>query len=303
MNLNQRQQTMPKEYFSESELILNKRGGIYHLDLLPDEIAQDVIVVGDQDRVALIKQRFDAVYHTSQHREFTSCTGRVGNKTLTVLSTGIGTDNIDIVWNELDALVNIDFKNRTVKKTHTTLNVFRLGTCGTIVPSINPGELILSTHSIGLDNLYWFYQHKATHLNDFHAQLASYAEQLNLPITPYVTAASAHFNKLFNRITNKGYTLTAPGFYAPQGRSLRLNSIPANGAMAWVNFKYNNQGIINFEMETSALFSLGFQLNHNVGALCVALANRANQTFHKQPEAAITRLLDEALTILTTDSL
>lgn len=294
---------MPKDFFSESELILNNRGGIYHLDLLPDEIARDIIVVGDQDRVSLIKQRFDAVFHNSQHREFCSFTGRIGNRTLTVLSTGIGTDNIDIVWNELDALANIDFNTRRLKNKHTALNVFRLGTCGTINPEISPGELILSTHSIGLDNLFWFYQNQATSLVAFHEQLANYAKQLGLPIKPYVTAASSIYTNLFKHVNNQGFTLTAPGFYAPQGRSLRLNSIPANGAMAWANFEYDNKKIINFEMETSALFSLGFQLNHNVGAMCVALANRANQTFHKQPEQAISRLLDETLAILTTSSL
>jgi uridine phosphorylase len=294
---------MPKDFFSESELILNKRGGIYHLDLLPDEIANDIIVVGDQDRVNLIQDRFDAVFNTSQHREFASFTGRIGNKTLTVLSTGIGTDNIDIVWNELDALANIDFENRCTKPTHTKLNVFRLGTCGTIIPEINPGELILSTHSIGLDNLYWFYENKPTHLTQFHEQLATYANQIGLPVKPYVTAASDYFTTLFSNNPHQGYTLTAPGFYAPQGRSLRLKSIPANGAMAWSNFNFKNQNIVNFEMETSALFSLGKQLGHNVGALCVALANRANQTFHKQPEVVISRLLDEALSVLTKDSL
>jgi len=294
---------MPKDFFSESELILNKRGGIYHLDLLPDEITKNIIVVGDQDRVSLIQDRFDAVFNTSQHREFASSTGRIGNKTLTVLSTGIGTDNIDIVWNELDALANIDFENRCTKPIHTKLNVFRLGTCGTIVPEINPGELILSTYSIGLDNLYWFYENKPRHLTQFHEQLATYANQMGLPVKPYVTEAADNYTNLFKHIAHKGYTLTAPGFYAPQGRSLRLNSIPANGAMAWSNFEYNKQGIVNFEMETSALFSLGKQLNHNVGALCVALANRANQTFHKQPEMAISRLLDEALSVLTKDSL
>jgi uridine phosphorylase len=290
---------MLNKQIAESELILNKRGGIYHLDLLPDEICENIIVVGDPDRVSLIASQFDQTFFSNQHREFASATGRIGQKEFTVLSTGIGTDNIDIVWNELDALANIDFTTRSIRPTHTTLNVFRVGTCGAIQPSVNLGDFIFSTHSIGLDNLYWFYQQKPLADFEFHAALLSFSQQIDLPITPYVSAASKHFSDLFKHIKNQGFTLTAPGFYAPQGRKLRLSHVPANGIMDWQKFSFNQQRILNFEMETSALFSLGNQLGHNVGALCVALANRDNNTFHKQPEQAVIRLIDEALSVLT----
>lgn len=290
---------MPNGILPESELILNSRGGIYHLDLLPEEIAENIIIVGDPERVALVAQRFDHTYFTNQHREFASATGVIGNKPFTILSTGIGTDNIDIVWNELDALVNIDFSTRMVKDFHTPLNVFRLGTCGAIQPEITPGEFILSTHSIGLDNLYWFYQETAQAHPHFHEKLALFAKQIGLPIAPYVTPASPLFLDAFKHIKHQGFTLTAPGFYAPQGRSLRLPCVPKNGLMDWQQFSFEQGRILNFEMETSALFSLGKQLNHHVGALCVALANRSDLSFHKQPEQAISRLLDEAFSVLT----
>ncbi len=159
---------------------------------------------------------------------------------------------------------------------------------------------MLSTHSIGLDNLLWFYQHQPlSNLETFTKAIQDYAQHIGLSVKPYVAEASEHYTTLFSSIKNQGFTLTAPGFYAPQGRKLRLNSVPEEGVTAWGNFSFNNSSIVNFEMETSALFALGSLLNHNVGALCVVLANRLNNTFHTQPEQAVNRLLDTALTELT----
>ena len=287
---------MPNQ-FTNSELIINDRGGIYHLDLHPDELAETVIVVGDPERVNWMKEWFDTILYEGCHREFNWFTGRIGTNEFTVISSGIGPDNIDILINELDAVANIDFKNKQIKKHLKSLNILRLGTCGSININLNPGDMIATKYSIGHDGLMNYY-HTQTELNNFHNYLKEFAIAENLPMVPYAVEASSNWqHKLAHYY--QGLTLAAPGFYGPQGRKLRLPYKPKNGIACWEKFCFNQRKIDNIEMETASLFALGKLLGHQVGALCVVLANRVNGEFHKQPKKAIYRLLNEAFAVLT----
>ncbi|HYH14412.1 MAG TPA: nucleoside phosphorylase, partial [Flavisolibacter sp.] len=208
---------------AESELIINNRGAIYHLNLRPEELATTIITVGDPDRVPLVSQYFDNIEVQQQHREFVSHTGRIGNKRITVISTGIGPDNIDIVLNELDALINIDFESRTIKEQLTSLNIIRIGTSGSLQTSIPVDSFVASTHGLGLDNLLNYY--RLEHTEEENQLLQSFIThtQLNAQIThPYISRASASLLKHFVANFHHGITVTCPGFYGPQGRILRL---------------------------------------------------------------------------------
>jgi uridine phosphorylase len=268
--------------YPSSELVLNAHGDVYHLGLSPENIAQNIILVGDQDRVALVSKFFDSIEHTSQHREFTCHTGMYKGKRISALSTGIGTDNLDITINELDALVNIDLEKREDKENHTSLNLVRIGTCGILQLEIPVHSYILSSHAYGLDNIAHFYdvefsqeEKEMNHKIDTH---------LGLPekIKPYFVSADEKLvSKLRSDKTFEGITVTSSGFYAPQGRKLRLGLSTTDLNEKLGEFNYNGLKVNNFEMESSALFFLGKALGHKATTICLGIANRPNQEFSK----------------------
>lgn len=281
---------------SASELILNKDGSIYHLNLLPQDIAQTIITVGDPDRVEQITRHFDKVYVSKQKREFKTQTGCYKGKDISVIATGIGTDNIDIVLNELDALVNIDFKTRRVKENLQRLKIIRLGTSGAVQPDIPIDSLIVSELAIGFDNLIHYYASEKilnrSIVKAFIEQTA-WAPEKGIP---YVVNASNLLLKHFESASFKpGFTATNTGFYAPQGRMLRALVREKNLKERINNFNYNNLRITNLEMETSAIYGLSQVLGHDALSLNAILANRSLGTFSPNPEKTIDNLIEIAL--------
>jgi uridine phosphorylase len=273
-----------KAYFPPSELVLNDKNEVYHLGLNPSEIADKIILVGDQGRVEEVAVFFDSVEVNKQHREFHTITGTYQGKRITVLSTGIGTDNIDIVINELDALVNIDLDSRTEKSEKKSLEIIRIGTCGILNASIPVHSYILSQYALGIDNVAHFYQ-----LN-FDADEMELLNELTLKLSfpkqiyPYLIKSSNRiFSKLNdNELIHKGITITSSGFYGPQGRRLRLplQSESLNDEMEQFTSS-NGIEIANYEMESSALFALGKGLSHHCGTICLGIANRPLNEFSK----------------------
>jgi uridine phosphorylase len=268
--------------YPSSELVLNAHGEVYHLGLAPENLAENIILVGDQDRVELVSKFFDTIEHTSQHREFTCHTGMYKGKRISALSTGIGTDNLDITINELDALVNIDLEKREDKEKHTSLNMVRIGTCGILQAEIPVHSYILSSHSYGLDNIAHFYDvdfsQEEKEMND---KIDAY---LGLPekIKPYFVSANEELvSKLRSEKTFEGITVTSSGFYAPQGRKLRLDLSTTDLNEKLGEFNSNGLKVNNFEMESSALFFLGKALGHKATTICLGIANRPNQEFSK----------------------
>jgi len=283
---------------AESELIINNRGAIYHVDLCPDELADTIITVGDPDRVKVISQFFDVIEVERQHREFVSCTGYVGKKRITVISTGIGPDNIDIVLNELDALKNIDFTTRTIKEQHSPLTIIRLGTSGSLQADIPVDSLVAGTHGLGLDNLMHYY--RLTN-NEEELQLLQHFvthTQLNGNIQPYVSSASASVLKHFVEGFHHGITVTCPGFYGPQGRVLRLGLSHPTLVDSLTSFRMGNHWISNFEMETSAIYGLSRLLGHSCLSINVIVANRVRKEFSKDGGAAVEHLIKTCLGII-----
>ena len=283
----------------ESELIINSRGAIYHLDLRPEELAPTIITVGDPDRVDRVSKHFDTVEHRSHHREFVSHTGRIGKKRLTVVSTGIGTDNIDIVLNELDALANIDFSARTVKKTLTQLTIIRVGTSGALQQDIAVDSFVASTHGLGIDNLLNFYRHDPN--EEENELLHSFATQTQLHhrlAQPYISSASASLLRHFTDGFHQGITVTCPGFYGPQGRVLRLGLTQPELIDRLTNFSYGPYRITNFEMETAGIYGLGKLLGHACLSLSAIVANRVSKTFSADGQAAVDQLIRKTLDIV-----
>lgn len=285
---------------AESELILNARGAVYHLDLTPDELGPLVITVGDPGRVPVVSQHFDRVEHRSAHREFLAHTGRLGGRALTVLSTGIGPDNIDIVLNELDALANIDLGTRRPKPAHTALTIIRLGTCGGLQPDIPTDGLIVSTHGLGLDNLLHFYGW--TPAEGDAALLEAFAGHTGTDtrhIVPYLAAGDAGWLQRFRDAGfHSGITVTCPGFYAPQGRRLRLAPALEDLPGRLSSFRHEGQRITNFEMETSAIYGLGGMLGHRCLSVNTVVANRSTGQFSADAPAAIARMITQALEVI-----
>ena len=207
------------ERIDESELIITPEGRVYHINLRPEDLAQTVITVGDPGRVAEVSKHFDNIEFQTSHREFVAHTGRIGNKRITVISSGIGPDNIDITLNELDACANIDFDTRTVKDTFTQLNIIRLGTSGSLQKDIPVDSLVASSHGIGLDNLLHYYQINYTEKEEEMAQsFAQHSGLADTPLAPYAVEGSKELIRHFGEDYHKGITVTCPGFYAPQGR-------------------------------------------------------------------------------------
>ncbi|MBE7685965.1 phosphorylase [Tenacibaculum piscium] len=284
-----------------SELILNADGSIYHLNLKPTHIATDIIFVGDQNRVDKVTQHFDTIDFTTQKREFKTTTGTYKGKRLTVISTGIGPDNIDIVLNELDALVNIDLKTRHVKKTHTQLNITRIGTSGSLQADIPVNSFLLSTHALDLNGMLHSYQITAISHPEIENAFVKHTNWNTEKASPIIIANSTFLeDKLSSKITSeinsgitsnihstrvyKGITATAGGFYGPQGRVLRLPLQDATLNNKIDSFEYQNNRITNLEMETSAIYGLSKLLGHNAVSMNAIIANRATGDFSENPE-------------------
>lgn len=285
---------------AESELIINKRGGIYHLDVRPDELADTIIVVGDPGRVEKVSNHFDKIEHRLTHREFNTHTGYIGNKRLSVISTGIGPDNIDIVFNELDALANIDFKTRQIKDTLTKLNIVRFGTSGSLQGDIAVDSYVASSHGLGLDNLLNFYSYQKT--TDDKAMADAFVAQTGLDTNitrPYAFSGSQVLLKKFSNGYHHGITVTCPGFFGPQGRVLRLGLSSPGLVDKLTQFSFNNHRITNFEMETSAIFGLGKLMGHECMSINVIIANRVAKTFSNDSEAAVEKMIEKSLEALT----
>ena len=264
-----------------SELVLNDKGQVYHLGLHPENLAHKIILVGDQDRVGLISQFFDSIEHKSSHREFVCHTGTYKNKKISAISTGIGTDNIDIVINELDALVNIDLVKRSDKRELTSLEIIRIGTCGILQKNIPVHSWIVSSFALGLDNVAHFYSIEFTQEEiEMGNKLTSFIE-LPSSIKPYfIDSNKSITDRLISDKTFNGITITSSGFYGPQGRKLRLKTHTEELQLKLGQYK-SNLPVLNFEMESSALFALGRELGHMCSTICLGVANRPNMEFSK----------------------
>lgn len=285
---------------AESELIINNRGAIYHLDCIPTEIATNIITVGDPDRVKEVSKHFDKIECKNQHREFVTHTGYIGNKRISCISTGIGTDNIDIVLNELDALVNIDFTTRQIKEQLTHLNIIRIGTSGSLQKNIPVDSFVASSHGLGIDNLLNFYLLQNNNEEEQLVQQFITQTQLHNKFAhPYISSASGFLLKHFVTGFHQGITVTCPGFYGPQGRVLRMGL--ANAALIdnLTNFSFGNHRISNFEMETAGIYGLGKILGHHCLSLNAIVANRITKEFSKDANAAVENLIKKSLQILT----
>ncbi|HEX9979165.1 MAG TPA: nucleoside phosphorylase [Flavobacterium sp.] len=279
-----------------SELILNPDGSIYHLNLRPEHIAHDIIFVGDQSRVEKITQFFDNIEFSTQKREFRTQTGTYKGKRLTVMSTGIGPDNIDIVMNELDALVNIDLESRQPKEQLTSLNIIRIGTSGSLQPDIPTDSFVMSKSAMGLDNMLRSYL-----IDDISdkATEEAFISHTNWDLRkgrPYVVQCSEKLEKIIDsERMHKGITATAGGFYGPQGRILRLNIQDTELNSKMDNFSFNGNRITNLEMETAAIYGLSALLGHNALSLNAIIANRALGTFSLDSYKAVDELITYTL--------
>lgn len=285
---------------AESELIINKRGAVYHLDCRPEEVADIIITVGDPDRVKEVSKYFDSTLFQKQHREFITHTGLLNGKKISCISTGIGPDNIDIVLNELDALVNIDFETRQVKETLQSLKIIRLGTSGSLQREIPVDSFVASTHGLGLDNLMHFYrtehnqeETELLHAFNTHTQLGSGN------IAPYIQMAAPSLLKHFTQNYHQGITVTCPGFFGPQGRVLRMGLAYPNLIDSLTSFSFGSHRISNFEMETSAIYSLGRALGHQCLSLSAIVANRIEKSFTRDGELAVENLIKQSLEIIS----
>lgn len=284
---------------AESELIINNRGAVYHLNVRPDELANTVITVGDPDRVKEVSKHFDKVEHQLQHREFITHTGYIGNKRISVVSTGIGPDNIDIVVNELDALVNIDFESRTIKQQLTPLHIIRLGTSGALQADIPVDAFVVSTHGLGIDNLLHFYRHDNNEEEKqlVHAFVTHTQVQDSLSY-PYIASAGSQLLKHFVQGYQHGITITCPGFYGPQGRVLRLGLSNPTFVDRLTQFQFGQHRITNFEMETSAIYGLGKMMGHQCLSISAIVANRVKKEFSKDGGLAVENLIKKSLEII-----
>ncbi|MDR1680603.1 MAG: nucleoside phosphorylase [Prevotellaceae bacterium] len=279
-----------------SELIINDDGSIFHLHLKPHQIADTILLVGDPGRVAMLAAYFDRIDCRAENREFVSVTGAFRGRPLTALSTGIGTDNIDIVVNELDALANIDFETRTVKPQHRTLTLLRLGTSGALQADIAVGDLVFSDISIGFDGLLNFYARRNdVCLPDYEAAFVEHMHWNPQLAAPYFIPASDRLAALFAGDTIRGITISAPGFYGPQGRVLRLPLADAQMNDRIEQFSFRDRRITNFEMESSALAGLAKLLGHEAGTICCIIANRVTKTALPDYHAHVRRMVEMAL--------
>lgn len=284
-----------------SELILNADNSIYHLNLHPEDVAETIIIVGDPDRVAMVSRYFDTVETKKGKREFITHTGVLKGKRITVVSTGIGTDNIDIVLNELDALVNIDFNTRTIKPDKTSLDIIRIGTSGAVQPHIPVDSFLMSEYAIGFDSLLHYYE--SEHIQHAEVQLA-FVDHMDWSVfksIPYVVQFDATLGEqLRSDDVLLGFTGTNVGFYGPQGRKLRLEAEDKELNAKLSSFDYQGLQITNLEMETSAVYGLCKLLGHRAVSMNCILANRSKGEFSQNPRKAIDRLIQYTLERITT---
>ncbi len=280
----------------ESELIITRRGAMYHLDLRPEEIGSTILLVGDPDRVAMVSKHFDHIDVQRQHREFVTHTGRLGKQCITALSTGIGTDNIDIVLTELDALANIDLTHRRPKEQRTQLRFIRIGTSGSLQSGIPVGAVVVSTAAIGFDNMAAFYrlpyddEEKA-----FQSALARFLQEHDLPPACYIAFASLPVLNTHRTNQFPGITITCPGFYGPQGRRVRLQPAYPSFLDKLAAFAYCNQQCTNLEMETAGIYALARLLGHQAISYSAIIANRVDKKFSADPQAVVTKLIADVL--------
>lgn len=278
--------------YQPSELIIRPDGGIYHLGLLPEDLPDHVITVGDPERVQQVSQHFDKITKTVSHREFISHIGTIGQKDVMCISTGIGTDNIDIVLNELDALANIDFNTRVPKKQKRSLNIYRLGTSGTVRPDINVDEMVISAYGVGFDGLA-FYYNIGTRESELENMVNKVISEELPEVKIYASPAGQDAFEKFSRVPKlrKGITMTLPGFYGPQGRLLRAGaqSIHFIDMVAAINYK--GFFVTNLEMETSGIYYLASALGHNALSLNAILANRSSKVFSANPTKTVEKLI------------
>jgi uridine phosphorylase len=279
--------------FLESELILNKDGSVYHLNLKPQHIADNVLIVGDPSRVYRISKHFDKIDFEMNKREFITHVGKYRGKRVTVLSTGMGPDNIEIFFTELDALVNIDLKKKVIKQKKRRLNIIRIGTSGAIQGDIPVGSHVVSEYGLGLDNLMTFYEYKHS---DFEQDMVEKIQKAaKLPFTPYLAKGSVALMEQIGGGMIKGNTVTSPGFYAPQGRRIRLD-LKFPRLLADLNcFHYKDFWLTNFEMETSALYAMANMLGHEMLSVNAVVANRVSGTFSKNAYRTIDSLIKKVL--------
>lgn len=279
-----------------SELILNPDGSIYHINLKPEHVSKNIIFVGDQNRVANVAKHFDSIVFETQKREFKTITGTYKNTKFTVISTGIGPDNIDIVVNELDALVNIDLKSRTIKKEHTQLNIVRIGTSGSLQSDIPVDSFVLAKYGLGFDGLIHAYDCENILEKEMEDAFIKHTDYSLIKSRPYIVKNSTELEKklLSNKVFS-GITATAGGFYGPQGRVLRLAVQDPTLNHKIDSFNFNGIRITNLEMETSAIYGLSKLLGHHAVSMNAIIANRANLTFSNDMYKTVDNLIEYTL--------
>ena len=283
-----------------SELIINDDGSAFHLHILPEDLADVVIMMGDPGRVSTVAAYFDSVEIDKQSREFHTITGSYHGKRVTALSHGIGTDNIDIVMTELDALANIDFATRLPRKDHRRLKILRVGTCGAAQPDIPLGSYILSHISIGFDGvLNWYKDGEKIFLTDFEDAFVRHMDWPARFARPYFVRSSQEIIDKFSPWTVKGMTVSAPGFYGPQGRSVRLRLTVPDLIEKLESFSYEGYRVTNIEMESSALAGMAALLGHDAATVCLAIANRHVKESNPDYKPLMAQLLERALDTLT----
>lgn len=280
-------------FVSETDLILNPDGSAYHLNILSGDVADTIILVGDQDRVAEISKHFDSIELRKTKREFITHTGYIGKKRITVISTGISTDNIDIVINELDALVNIDLNTREIKHDLKSLTFIRVGTSGIVQPEIPVDTLLVSEAAFGLDPLMHYYEQDLS--DDQLHMLGAFARALPIGYAPYLAFADEGLLDTLGKGIMRGITITTPGFYAPQGRQVRAHNKMPDLLNAITTFEYHGKKITNMEMETAGIYGMAHALGHKAISFNVLLANRVTQVFSQQPAEIMNHFIEEVI--------
>jgi uridine phosphorylase len=285
--------------YLSTDLLLNKDFSSYHINLKPDEIGDTIFLVGDKDRVPVISQYFDKITVKKEKREFYSHTGFYNNSKITAISTGIGTDNIDIVVNELDSLANINLEKKQDKDTKKRLKLIRIGTCGIIQDDIPVGSPIVSDFALGLDNLMSFYEFEnSKEEKEIVNSLNAHIQKNKLVLDFYLAESTSSLREKFKKDFFHGITITAPGFYAPQGRKLRYKLSKPNLIEVLSSFKHNNHRILNFEMETSAIYGLSKILGHDAITIDLGLANRKQNKAEVNYYEAMSKLVKRVLDIV-----
>ncbi|MGB3585013.1 MAG: nucleoside phosphorylase [Tunicatimonas sp.] len=280
-------------FINETDLIYRNDGSIYHLGLHPEQVPDIIFTVGDPERVPMVSQCFDTVETQVAHREFVSHIGRIGNRSVMVISSGMGTDNVEILMTELDALVNINAETRRPKEPIRSLTIIRLGTSGALQPDIPLDSILISQAAVGLDTLMQFYSY--TTPPSLHDAVVKLKSALNLEFTPYAAEADAELIAIFQAQFQLGNTVTCPGFYAPQGRQLRLASRQNQLLKKLTNFQFTSGKLSNMEMETAGYYALGQPLGHRMLSVNAILAHRATKKFSTNPQKAIQGMIGQVL--------